>query len=86
MHRDLTEPSVNEVVCDDSSDAQHVCGVCVGAVGATGCCKGRACHEYRCELRIVVKVVQSVAIMLCSSWGEVPLCGAFWLGRVDAGG
>ena len=45
VHRDLTEPSANEVVGDDSGDAQHVCGVCVGAVKATGCCKGRACHE-----------------------------------------
>ena len=85
MHRDLTEPSGYEVVCDNASDAQHVRGVCVGAVKVTGRFKGCALREYRCEPRVVVKVVQSLAVTLRLSRGEFPLCGAFRLGRVNTG-
>ena len=83
VHHDQMEPSGYEVVCDNASDAQHVRGVCVGAVKATGRFKGSALSEYRCEPRVVVKVVQSVGVTLRLSRGEFPLCGSFRLGRVN---
>ena len=36
VHRNRVEPSSYEVVRGNSGNAEHVCGVCVSAVKATG--------------------------------------------------